>query len=105
MSNCLRSAEHGIKSRQPRRFEIAQALPPVVRVVGDDERAEVVVRHVARENDLAAERVRDALLEELRGIGSLGEVRRLANRAIASDEFDVPVARLAKLALGSRYVR
>jgi len=36
----------------------------VVRVVGDDERAQIVVCHVLREDDLAAERVGNALLEE-----------------------------------------
>ena len=79
-----RSAEHGIESRQSRRFEIAQALPPVVDVVGDDEIAEVV-GDVLREDDLAAKRIGHALLEELRGIRSIGVLRRLTHRAIEAD--------------------
>ena len=36
----FRATEYGIKPRQPRRFQITQTLPLVVRVVGDDEVAQ-----------------------------------------------------------------
>ena len=45
---------------------------------------------------------RHALLEELRGVRAVGEIGRLANRAIAGDEFDVPVLGLAELVFWPR---
>jgi hypothetical protein len=53
-----------------------------------------------RQDDLPAERIRHALLEELRSVRAVGEIGRFANRAIAGDELDVPVRRLAILAFG-----
>jgi len=55
--------------------------------------------------DLAAERVGHALIDEFRGVRSLRENRRLANRAIAGDQFDVPALVLRSVPVASRYVR
>src|SRR5207249_7197331 len=87
----LRSAEDGIQAQQPGALQVAEALLTVVRVIGNDQRANVVVRDVAREDDLAPKRIGYACPEELRSVRSVGEIGRLAKRTIAGDEFDVPV--------------
>ena len=96
----FRSAEHRVQPRQAGALQIAKTLLTVVRVVGDDERADVVVRNVTGEDDRPAERVRDALLEELRSVRAVSEIGRLANRAIAGDKLDLPILGLAILAVG-----
>ena len=76
MSIAFVPSKHRIEPRQPRRLQIAEALASVVGVVGDDEIAQVVVRDVARQDDLPAERIRHALLEELRGVRPFGVLGR-----------------------------
>jgi hypothetical protein len=67
-------------------FKSPRLLRPLFGVIGDDEIAQVVVRDIARQDDLPAERVRDAFLEEVRGVRAVGEIGRLANRAIGGHE-------------------
>lgn len=85
---------------------MAKALLAVVRVVGDDQVAQVVVGDVLRQDNLAAERVGDALLQELGSVRPLGEVRRLADRVrLPSTNSMYQLLVLRSFPWTSRYVR
>src|SRR4030095_14511082 len=96
----LDAAEDVIERWQPRGFQQVETLARVVRVVGDDQGSKIVVREVARQDNLPAERIGDARLEELGGVRAVGEVGRLTNRTIAGDELNGAVLALAASRLG-----
>jgi hypothetical protein len=74
-------------------------------VVGDDERAQVIVRDVLRKNELPGKRFADLLFQELGRISSVRELGRLTDGPVSGNELGGPRVRLAQLARESRYRR
>jgi hypothetical protein len=86
----LRPAEYIREFGQADLLQVREALAPVVTVLVDDQVLEVVECDLVREDDLAVQRIGDALLEELDPVGTFPVCRRLADRAPADDVLDVP---------------
>jgi hypothetical protein len=68
---------------------VRRTLASVVAVVVDDQVLQVVERNLVGEDDLAVQRIGDALFEELDRVGPLPVRRRLAERARTDDGLDV----------------